>query len=179
MEENTRSPTEKSMPITIWNILRAAGMGASLLLWLGLSACGSSDDSSNSVVNVSGPASITGSVSGTRIVAINASDQILAEDDTTGKPQDPQGHFPFQLSGLPLGTPLRVFFITGGRVYPLYIGNPETNVFSLTESGPMNTGFVTTSTIPTEKARPENAPPPSSFSPGQPNPPCPLSLLLR
>lgn len=35
------------MAITIWNILRAAGMGASLLLWLGLSACGSSGDSSN------------------------------------------------------------------------------------------------------------------------------------
>ncbi|MGH7217132.1 MAG: hypothetical protein ACREIG_07850, partial [Nitrospiraceae bacterium] len=164
------------MPKTIWNILRAAGIGASLILWLGLSACGSSDDSSNSVVNAPGPASIMGSVSGTRIVAINASDQILAEDDTTGKPQDPQGHFPFQLSGLPLGTPLRVFFITGGRVYPLYIGNPETNVFSLTEAAPMNTGFVTTSTSPTEKATPENAPPPSSFSPGQSNPALPAVI---
>lgn len=35
------------MAITIWNILRAAGMGASLLLLLGLSACGSDGDSSN------------------------------------------------------------------------------------------------------------------------------------
>ena len=35
------------MAITIGNILRTAGMGASFLLCLGLSACGSSDESSN------------------------------------------------------------------------------------------------------------------------------------
>lgn len=35
------------MAIIIWNILRAAGMGASLLFWLGLSACGSSGDNAN------------------------------------------------------------------------------------------------------------------------------------
>jgi aldose sugar dehydrogenase len=45
--ENVRDPTESSMAITIWNILRAAGMCAALLLWLGLSACGSDGDSSN------------------------------------------------------------------------------------------------------------------------------------
>lgn len=155
------------------NILRVAGISASLLLWLGMSGCGSGGDSPKSVANTPGPASITGSVSGTRIVAINESDQILAEDDTTGKPPDAQGHFPFQLSGLPLGTPLRVFFITGGRVYPFYIGNPETNVFSLTQAGSMDAGFVTTSAIPTEKATPENAPPPPSFSPSPPNPALP------
>ena len=43
------------MPITIWNILRAAGLGASLFLWLGVSACGSGDDSSNSVVTAPAP----------------------------------------------------------------------------------------------------------------------------
>lgn len=35
------------MGIPIWNILRTAGIGAFLLLCLGLSACGSSDESSN------------------------------------------------------------------------------------------------------------------------------------
>jgi glucose/arabinose dehydrogenase len=35
------------MAITTWNVLRAAGMCASLLLWLGLSACGSDGDGSN------------------------------------------------------------------------------------------------------------------------------------
>jgi glucose/arabinose dehydrogenase len=34
------------MALTIWNILRAAGIGASLLLWLGLSACGSGPSAS-------------------------------------------------------------------------------------------------------------------------------------
>jgi glucose/arabinose dehydrogenase len=151
-------------------------MGAALLCWLGVSACGSGGDSAKSVVNAPGPASITGSVSGTRIVAFNASDQILAEDDTAGKTPDALGHIPFQLSGLPIGEPVRVFFITGGRVYPLYIGNPETNAFSLTQAGPMNTGFVTTSTIPSEKATAENTPPPSSFSPGPPNPALPAAI---
>lgn len=45
--KSTPRSDERSMAITIWNILRAAGMGASLLLWLGLSACGSDGDSSN------------------------------------------------------------------------------------------------------------------------------------
>jgi hypothetical protein len=45
--ENARNPTGKHMAITIGNILRTAGMSASLLLCLGLSACGSSDESSN------------------------------------------------------------------------------------------------------------------------------------
>ena len=44
------------MAITIWNILRSAGIVASLLLWLGLSACGSGGDSFNSAAN--SPASV-------------------------------------------------------------------------------------------------------------------------
>jgi glucose/arabinose dehydrogenase len=47
VEENARDPTERSMAIATLNILRAAGMGAALLFWLGMSACGSGGDSSN------------------------------------------------------------------------------------------------------------------------------------
>ncbi|BFU94682.1 MAG: hypothetical protein NTNFB02_14040 [Nitrospira sp.] len=109
-------------------------------------------------------------------MAIDSSDQIVAEDDTTGRPRDAQGHVPYQISGLQLGTPLRVFFITGGRIYPLYIGNPETNVFSLTQAGAIDLGFVATSATPTEKATPEHVSPPSSFNPGQPNTTLPASI---
>ena len=55
-EENPRDPAEIRMALTIRNILRATGIGASLLLWLGLSACGSGGDSSNSATNP--PASV-------------------------------------------------------------------------------------------------------------------------
>lgn len=136
---------------------------------MSLSACGSGSDDSNSVTVAQGPGSIQGTVAGTRIVALDSSDQILAEDETTGRPRDAQGRVSYQLSGLPLGTPLRVFFISDGRNYPLYFGNPETNVFSLTQAGVMDLGFVATSKVPTEKATPENIPPPSSYNPGQPN----------
>lgn len=157
-------------------ILRALTGGTALLLWVGLSACGSSSDSSQPVATTPGPGSITGTVAGTRIVAIDSNDQIVAEDDTTGRPRDAQGHVPYQLSGLQLGTPLRIFFITGGRIYPLYIGNPETNVFSLTQAGAIDLGFVATSAAPPEKATPEHVSPPSSYNPGQPNTTLPASI---
>ena len=47
------------MTITIRNILRATGMGASLLLCLGLSACGSSDESSNPAMPASTVPTVT------------------------------------------------------------------------------------------------------------------------
>ncbi|MGH7148237.1 MAG: hypothetical protein ACREIJ_10120, partial [Nitrospiraceae bacterium] len=39
--------------------------------------------------------SISGTVSGTRIVAVNSSDQIIAQDDTAGRPPSVPGQFPF------------------------------------------------------------------------------------
>jgi len=75
------------------------------------------------MVLVSGPpttqtgVSISGTVSGTRIVAVSASDQIIAQDDTAGRTPNAQGQYAWSLGNLPIGTNLRLFFITGGTVY--------------------------------------------------------------
>ncbi len=85
--------------------------------------------------------SISGTVGGTRIVAINDNDQILAQDDTAGRPPSSPGRFPFSLPNLPTQQNVRLFFVSNGVVYPFYLG--ATNVFALTSNGPVNLGFVT------------------------------------
>ena len=47
--------------------------------------------------------SISGTVSGTRIVAVNTSDQIVAEDDTVGRTPNAQGQFAWSVGNLPVG----------------------------------------------------------------------------
>jgi glucose/arabinose dehydrogenase len=84
---------------------------------------------------------ISGAVGGTRIVAMNDGDQILAQDDTPGRLPSAPGQFPFTLAGLPTSQNLRLFFVSNGTVFPLYLGS--TDVFSVNGAGPVNLGFVT------------------------------------
>jgi glucose/arabinose dehydrogenase len=109
--------------------------------------------------------SISGTVSGTRIVAVNESNQILAEDDTAGRTPNPQGQYSWSLNNLPLGTNIRLFFITGGTVYPLYFGTPSTNVFTINSTGAIQLGHVTTTGT---QATPQH--PPTGVTPGPANP---------
>lgn len=83
----------------------------------------------------------SGTVGGTRIVAMNDGDQVLAQDDTTGRLPSAPGQFPFALGEVPTSQNLRLFFVSGGTVFPLYLGS--TNVFSVNGAGPINLGFVT------------------------------------
>jgi hypothetical protein len=109
--------------------------------------------------------SISGTVSGTRIVAVDESDQIITEDDTAGRAPNAQGQFTWSLGNLPVGKNLRLFFITGGNVYPMYFGNPSSNVFSVNGPGSIDLGHVTTSA---NQATPQI--PPAGVTPGTPNP---------
>jgi len=106
-------------------------------------------------------ASMSGTVSGTRIVAVNSNDQIVAEDDTAGRTPNGQGRYSWQLPNLPTGTTLRIFFLTGGNVYPMYFGNPSSNVFSINGPGAIGLGHVTTAGT---QAVPEF--PPTGVTPG-------------
>lgn len=115
--------------------------------------------------------SISGTVSGTRIVAVDASGQVLTQDDTAGRMPNSQGKFAWSLGNLPVGANIRIFFITGGNVYPLYFGNPSTNVFAVNSGGSINLGHVTTSGT---QATPQI--PPTGVTPGQPNPSLPASV---
>lgn len=91
---------------------------------------------------------ISGTVSGTEIVAVNDSGTIVASDDTTGKIPDINGNFPFTLTGIPVGTNIRVYLITASGVYPLYFGAQSTNVFSLSAVADIDLGFVDTTAVP-------------------------------
>jgi glucose/arabinose dehydrogenase len=115
--------------------------------------------------------SISGTVSGTRIVVVDESDQILAEDDTAGRTPNAQGQFTWSLSNLSVGKNLRLFFITGGNVYPMYFGNPSSNVFAVNAAGAIDLGHVTTAG---NQATPQIIP--AGVTPGAPNPNVPPTV---
>ena len=115
--------------------------------------------------------SISGTVSGTRIVAVNSSDQIVAEDDTAGRTPNAQGQFAWSLGDLPVGNNIRLFFITGGNVYPMYFGVPSSNVFAINGPGAIGLGHVMTVG---PQATPEF--PPTGVTPGLPNMTVPPSV---
>jgi hypothetical protein len=115
--------------------------------------------------------SISGTVSGTRIVAVDESDQIIAQDDTAGRTPNAQGQYAWSLGNLPVGNNIRLFFITGGNVYPLYFGTPSSNVFAVNAAGAIDLGHVTTGGT---QATPQI--PPTSVTPGPPNPTPPPSV---
>ena len=143
---------------------------AGLILFL--SACtGSGSEGGGTTPTAQTGASISGTVSGTRIVAVNTSDQIVAEDDTAGRTPNGQGQFTWSLDNLPIGTNLRLFFITGGNVYPLYFGTPSSNVFAVNAPSSITLGHVTTAG---NQATPET--PPIGVTPGPENPTLPPSV---
>jgi len=115
--------------------------------------------------------SISGTVSGTRIIAVDGNDQIIAEDDTAGRPPNAQGQFTWSLGNLPVGSNIRLFFITGGNVYPMYFGNPSSNVFAVNTVGAIDLGHVTTAG---DQATPQI--PPAGVTPGPPNPNLPPTV---
>ena len=58
-----------------------------------LSACTESGGGENPIA-VANTVTVSGTVGGTRIVAMNDNDQIVVEDDTTGRPPSTPGRFP-------------------------------------------------------------------------------------
>ncbi len=99
---------------------------------------------------------ITGSVSGTTIMAVNQNGDIVATSDTAGRTPDLDNNhdgtlesFSFTLTGIPVGQEVRVYLVTGGVTLALYFdsngdGIPDTNVFILNDVTSVNLGFVNT-----------------------------------
>jgi glucose/arabinose dehydrogenase len=145
----------------IQSIIRAVSFFALGVL---LAACPQSGGSGGTVPTAQTGASMSGTVSGTHIVAVNSNDQIVAEDDTAGRTPNAQGRYSWQLPNLPTGTNIRIFFLTGGNVYPMYFGNPSSNVFAINSPGTIGLGHVTTAGT---QATPET--PPTGVTQGPPN----------
>ena len=101
--------------------------------------------------------SISGSVAGTEIIALNNNGEIVARDDTTGKSPNGSGNYQFTLNGIPVGVSVRLYLITGAGVYPLYVNGASTNIFMLNTIASIDLGFVDVSGG-TGKALPENDP---------------------
>ena len=145
--------------------LALAGLG------LILSACTESGDGANPIA-VANTVTVSGTVGGTRIVAMNDNDQIVVEDDTAGRPPSAPGRFPFTLASLPVGSNLRLFFISNGTLFPFYLGG--TNVFTFNSAGPVDFGFVTMD-AGTGHSTPEL--PPVNVTPKPENPSTPPGLI--
>ena len=138
-----------------------------------LSACPGGSGGGGTAPTAQTSVSISGTVSGTRIVAVDASNQIIDEDDTAGRSPNAQGQFAWSLDNLPVGNDIRLFFITGGNIYPMYFGNPSSNVFAVNAPSSIALGHVTTAgnqatpQIPPTgvTSRPPNATVPPSITP--------------
>ena len=135
-----------------------------------LSACTESGGGENPIA-VANTVTVSGTVGGTRIVAMNDNDQIVVEDETTGRSSSAPGRFPFTLASLPVGSNLRLFFISNGTLFPFYLGG--TNVFTFNSAGPVNLGFVTMN-AGTGRSTPEF--PPLNVTPKPENPNIPPGL---
>ena len=115
---------------------------ATVLLALGsCSGGGSGGGSTTAPPPAAGSATVTGTVSGTVIKVLRAdTGAVIATADTASLVNPP---FPFTLSSIPVGIPIKVFFFSAGETFPLYDGNPATNVFTVMTAGPIDLGFVT------------------------------------
>jgi aldose sugar dehydrogenase len=136
-----------------------------------LSACTESGDGENQIA-AANTVTVSGTVGGTRIVAMNDNDQIVVEDDTVGRSPSAPGRFPFTLASLPVGSNTRLFFISNGTLFPFYLGG--TNVFTFNSAGPLDVGFVTMD-AGTGRSTPEFLP--VNVTPKPENPSTPPGLI--
>ena len=91
-----------------------------------------------------GSTTITGTVSGTVIKVLRADTKaLISQFDTAPLPGPPP--FPFALSNIPVGLPVEIVFFSAGQTFPLYGGNPPTNVFAMQTVGALDLGAVTMS----------------------------------
>jgi hypothetical protein len=122
-----------------------------------IAACGGGGSSSDESPSNNTSSTISGSVSGTVIIAIDDEGNIVATDNTAGKTPDVSGNYPFTLTDIPIGTNIRVYLLTGSGEFPLYFSSPATNVFTLSSATTIDLGFVDT-TVTQGQAIPTNDP---------------------
>src|SRR6267143_1555458 len=125
---------------------RFSKLVACVTLLLALGSCSSGgSDGGGSMTPPSPPAgtvTLTGTVSGSIIKVLRAdTNAVISQADTAPLPGPPP--FPFTLSNIPVGVPVKVFFFSAGQTFSLYSGNPPTNVFTAQTAAPIDLGFVT------------------------------------
>jgi len=148
---------------------------ACAILVLGLASCsgGGSDGGGTTTppAPAAGTVTVTGTVSGTVIRVLRAdTSAVITTADTASLVNPP---FPFALSNIPVGAPVKIFFFSAGATFPLYMWN--TNVFTVLSAGTIDLGFVT---MGGGKATPTNQPPLSTIQPRPVDPSPPLQNVI-
>jgi len=146
-------------------------MGAALTASVSLISCGGGGDESvtggGGAPPAAGPTgSVSGTVGGTTVIAVDASGNIVG-NQFTSPPPPAAGPFPFTLAGIPVGQPIRLFLITSGNIFPL-VSNGN-NAFALSNPGTVDLGFIEVLNDPLAgpQAIPANPPPNlSTVNPG-------------
>jgi hypothetical protein len=132
----------------------------SISILMVISSCGGESDSSTTG-NPQTAGTISGSVSGTTILALDDDGMIVASDNTKGRVPDldldndsVKESYSFIINDLPLGVRLRIYLVSNEGVFPMYFDNngTETNILSLSSSTDINLGFIDTAG---EEATPE------------------------
>ncbi|HED12907.1 MAG TPA: hypothetical protein ENI62_04515, partial [Gammaproteobacteria bacterium] len=122
------------------------------------------DSTGNDFVSTFTISSISGTVAGTEIIAVNDSGEVVASDNTAGRTPNASGSYPFTLTSIPMSVNIQVYLITGSGVYPMYFdsnsdGIPDTNVFSSSAVVEIDLGFVDTAVAgQSGRAIPDNNP---------------------
>ena len=147
-------------------------VAACATLLFGLASCsgGGSSGGRTTAPPPAGSVTVTGTVSGTVIKVLRAdTNAVISQADTASLPGPPP--FPFTLSNIPVGVPVKVFFFSAGQTFPLYGGSPPTNVFTMQTAVPIDLGFVT---MGGGIATPSNQP--SNVILGSPDPAIPAGI---
>ena len=167
--------------------MRLIGSSVALaVLVVAFASCGSGGGSSaggdTPAAPPTGSVTLTGTVSGTVISVVNANNEVISQFDTATLNPPPPPPFPITVPNIPAGAAVRIFFATGGVVYPLTFGSPETNVFVFVNSGTVDLGHVTTAN---GKATPEIVPTGVTLCPPDPTiptvvipPPASITVLI-
>jgi hypothetical protein len=125
---------------------------------------GCNGDGGSSSINSESTGTISGSVSGTTILALDDDGMIVASDDTKGRSPDLDIDndginelYSFVIYDLPVGVRLRIYLVTNEGVLPMYFDNngTKTNVLSLSSAAEIKLGFIESSG---EEAIPEISP---------------------
>jgi len=136
---------------------------ACAILAFGLASCSGGGSGGGGTTTppapASGSATVTGTVSGTVIKVLRAdTSAVITTADTASLVNPP---FPFTLSNIPVGVPIKAFFFSAGETFPFYLGN--TNVFTVHSAEAIDLGFVT---MGGGRATPTNQPPVNTIKPG-------------
>ena len=125
-----------------WIFLLLALTGMAMVL-TGCGGGGGGGDGSGGGSSSNATGTISGTVAGTIIVAVNAKDEVIATVEAQGE----SGSKSFTLTGIPLNAAISLYLVTDGGTYPMVFSNGTKDAFLLGSSTPLNLGHIPVDTV--------------------------------